>query len=501
MPSIQDATHSVIDQIGAANCTITETAPCTNNLANVRQAGPDEQMTPTLRSLVQEYSEVTGDADSEAINKLITVRQNAAAHTITGGIRHVIADRAYTRMGGVPKNIPGLEENFNQVAKQAIEQVYQDIQKLEEREKRTINQQELQDIIDQYSDKASKALFAETKIDQKLVKLVQSNLYKVIKEVFLSWKSPFNYIYYENQGNTKTNEEVVAKNKANNLFLLSTQINRWRDSSTPFLEQNGIARLQAISSANIDKLQRNLGSLNEQEQAFIKRFLASKFYITHATDAVDKVVTKDSQTLQLYSLQKLLDSDTPCHAASFADAYTLGNIDFVFFSLEASETHNKFGSRFGGVMFRISFDGPAFDVAWLSLTEMLNFPGPKQALRQLCNGLVSRGLSEEGLAQFWGSLIAEFEGERYMPSDLPSRLKCGQYDIVFFGKDMKYGLALNIIKVSRNLEKEVDRKLFLEHDIDQLINGLFRPEVKVPRHFFAKDGTYEKYAIKKGTFS
>ncbi|EHJ4094685.1 hypothetical protein [Escherichia fergusonii] len=62
-------------------------------------------------------------------------------------------------------------------------------------------------------------------------------------------------------------------------------------------------------------------------------------------------------------------------------------------------------------------------------------------------------------------------------------------ETMFIGKDIKTGLVMSLIKPFRNIPDDDKEKLLSINTVDgmnKLTNGIFRPEIKVPRHFFLK---------------
>ncbi|EIW7863755.1 DUF4116 domain-containing protein [Vibrio parahaemolyticus] len=62
---------------------------------------------------------------------------------------------------------------------------------------------------------------------------------------------------------------------------------------------------------------------------------------------------------------------------------------------------------------------------------------------------------------------------------------------MFLAKDFRKGLALSFIKKFRELpNKDRESLLYIEYtcNLNDIINGIYRQEVKVPRHFFLNHG-------------
>lgn len=223
--------------------------------------------------------------------------------------------------------------------------------------------------------------------------------------------------------------------------------------------------LYDISKTNLRRLYKELGSLNDLERQFIEYFLAAPFFATHYTDAP---VKGDNGTVSLFSRQKLVDRDIIFDKghSTLGDILILGNDDFVFFSLEAGTTLKKTSSRFGGTVYRFNFNDSRFcDTAWLSLVEM-HMPQTPYLERYI------EGLTPEEYSRLSQRLLQPLE-------------------IIFAGGDMKVGIALSIVcDVRKNLSSDSQIRLFSNIDdvrINKLVNGFYRPEIKVARHFFSND--------------
>lgn len=220
-----------------------------------------------------------------------------------------------------------------------------------------------------------------------------------------------------------------------------------------------------LSKANMRQLYRSLGTLNQHESDFFARFTESRFFATHTTGAP---VENGQGIVSLFSRDKLIERGIIFNENNSPqeDRELLGNDDFVFFSLEVGETPKKPSSRFGGNMFKFDLDKPSFtSVAWLSLTDM-RFANTPHLNRHI------QGLS-----------CAEY--------DKLSKRELPRFQTVFHGKDMKAGIALSLIKDFRENLSHTSREKLLcystEHDLNRLVNGMYRPEIKVPRHFISDE--------------
>lgn len=229
--------------------------------------------------------------------------------------------------------------------------------------------------------------------------------------------------------------------------------------------------IRALSRANKQKLYTSLAfpALTHEEKEFLHKFLAVSFFATHAT----RVNSPLGSTLELFSRQKLITRNKSFNTSNSPpeDIALLGNDDFVFFSLEVGAAPKKTDSRFGDVCYRVNFRHSIFvDYSWLSLVEMRFAQTP-----EVCRHLM---LPPEDL-----KILSR---RKLFPST----------NIVFFGKDMIIGIALSILKDARLLSKDGQRRILSmlsEDDLNKIVNGFYRPEIKVPRHFFSRD--YERVTL------
>lgn len=227
-----------------------------------------------------------------------------------------------------------------------------------------------------------------------------------------------------------------------------------------------------LSRNNLHGLRKELGRLSEQESSFLDNFFTVPLYATHSTAAP---VKREDGSVALFSRQKLIDRHIIFNTQNSPqeDIKLLGNDDFVFFALEVGKEPKKPSSRFGGTTYRFDFDTPAFkDAAWLSLVEMRFAQTPN--LDRHVDGLDSTE---------YGKL---------------SKQKLQPFETVFSGGDMKAGIGLSIIRDLRKLSPTSNYNLLEsrgEVAINKLVNGLYRPEIKVAKHFFSDN--YMEAAVRK----
>ncbi|HHI5006295.1 TPA: hypothetical protein ACP5TP_004789, partial [Vibrio parahaemolyticus] len=198
---------------------------------------------------------------------------------------------------------------------------------------------------------------------------------------------------------------------------------------------------------------------------FFKKILDQKFAITHATDAN---VINSNKTMTLFSRKKLEERNINFRGglSTSRDVDEFKNDDFVFFSIEPGEGGFKNKSRFGKTVYAVDFDNPSLSqVAWVSLQEQL-ISNCEDTRKHIGN------ISEEAHKKL-------------------SFSKVGIRSNMFLAKDFRKGLALSLIKKFRELpNKDKENLLSVEYtsNLNDIINGIYRPEVKVPRHFFLNHG-------------
>ncbi|HCP8973791.1 DUF4116 domain-containing protein [Escherichia coli] len=298
---------------------------------------------------------------------------------------------------------------------------------------------------------------SKAKIQKKIQSVVNDMIQPVINEKSLLEKQNLasNII-------TKTIRNSVADKAYSHMFSTGKAWKEMEMSST------GIKIMRQLSTDNIRKLYRDLTPLNEKETIFFDRMLKMKFTATHASNAI---ITNENNTMELFSRKKLEQRaiDFEKNHTEADDINEIGNDDFVFFSLEPGEGGKKKRSRFGKYIYTVDFDNPVFtQIAWGSLQD--------QILNQTGNVRTHiKGLSEESY---------NYLSERNIENK----------ETMFIGKDIKTGLVMSLIKLFRNIPDDDKEKLLSINTVDgmnKLINGIFRPEIKVPRHFFSKDvGVY-----------
>lgn len=231
--------------------------------------------------------------------------------------------------------------------------------------------------------------------------------------------------------------------------------------------------IKRLSAENIGGLRNEVNSANlkHYEKDFIRSLIDEPLYITHAAPSSADIKRPDG-TVSLFSRKKLEEKQIAFNAGNTTghDIEMLANDDHVFFSLEAGDQPQKDSSRFGDKLMRFKFDQPKIlNNATLHLVDPLTAIPPSVGSRF---DAIEDYKNEEEAAD----AIEELESRAYTPGGA-----------TFHGAQMKIGLALSIIKVCReSMPDDMSRKLLEGESVNRIINGLFRPTVMIPRHFFDK---------------
>jgi len=291
----------------------------------------------------------------------------------------------------------------------------------------------------------------------------------------------------------KLGEEVADIYNKNDLFKLKEIVREHlTDSEREKLKEilgkhHHDTDIRALSKGNlkllISKINENKQPLLDYEKAFLGRLLNTRFFITHATESSLDIDLKDeegnsikdeegNQILALFSRNKLLEKDDLDFDEKHTEETDLSKVasdDHVFFSLESGEMPQKLKSRFGDRMLRFPFENKAVQAtATLSLVNPME-GGSHNPTSRLKN-------------------LMKFDGV-YDIKQIMQRLEYRTHsaeDTIFHGSDMLMGLGLAIIDACRDhLPAELAQEMLEKEDINNIVNGLFKPEIMVPRHFFA----------------
>lgn len=226
-----------------------------------------------------------------------------------------------------------------------------------------------------------------------------------------------------------------------------------------------------ISSANLSQLRKQLTPLRDYEKSFMDTFLKTRLYATHATRP--GALNEKDGNVALFSRQKLSERgiDFPVGNTEGQDIEDYASDDHVFFSLEAGDKPKKPTSRFGTELLRFDFEHKA-----IQKTGILNLVDP------------ATGLPPPALDRFQAIESHSNADEKSEALENLSALEYTPKESLFHGHQMKSGLALAVIKTCReNLSESIGKKMLAAKngdDINALVNGLFRPSIMVPRHFF-----------------
>ncbi len=248
----------------------------------------------------------------------------------------------------------------------------------------------------------------------------------------------------------------------------------WDGIDVEFEHVNDIfSGVREISDRNIANLKHKLAALSSQERAFFYRSMTEEFYAVHFTNA--DIINPSTGEAEIYSRKKLIE-----RAISFNETNTTqidlmrtGADDFVFFSLETGAEPKKTKSRFGEVGMRFAIDDPVFvSCCWMNLLDF-ETDHNNWDVEKWIPGILT-GLERD----YINSMRKTDKGNT----------------CVFLGSSMKEGLLLSIIDQLREVGEERRNKILEKVasgalDLNNLVNGLFRPQVMVPRHFF---GTPQK---------
>ncbi|MBI6547770.1 hypothetical protein [Xenorhabdus lircayensis] len=231
-----------------------------------------------------------------------------------------------------------------------------------------------------------------------------------------------------------------------------------------------------------DDLRNSLGKFTNEELEFAKSFKSKEFYIVHVSDKylIDNL-NNSKKDLNLYSRVRLEEKKISFNKynSSVKDISRLGNDDYVFFSLEVGIIPKKTKSVFGNYFYRIRYSGDNISLMHSSMVLFDNLM-PKKHLGQpfCCKRLFERlKISDSSKAQFRARKLCR-----------------GKSSFSGFYHSLN-GLLYSIIHVIRELENEDDKKELLsarsDEEINLIINGLFRPEVRVPRMIGFVEGSYQ----------
>jgi hypothetical protein len=210
----------------------------------------------------------------------------------------------------------------------------------------------------------------------------------------------------------------------------------------------------------------------------MSKLFQQPFFATHATTR-DVPVDRPDGSVSLFSRAKLQERDIPfkdVHSTD-TDISEIAGDDQVYFSLECGDEPQKGESRFGDRMMRFALDHPAFvKTGVMTLVDPLLGSPPSATERfDAISGHYRDDMDDE-----------PSEEEREVVARLDNRF-FGADESAFHGPHMLEGLGLNILSTLRDhVPMQVAQTMLYNEDVNRLVNGLFRPQIMVPRHFFAQ---------------
>lgn len=237
--------------------------------------------------------------------------------------------------------------------------------------------------------------------------------------------------------------------------------------------QPGLKEMKQLSAVNLLRLKNQVGELSETERHFLDALNRLPMFATHATNATLEPANypglpEYGKGIRLFSRLNL-----ERRGVRFDENHTtpddrkrLRNDDFVFFSIEIGHSPKKPSSLFGQTMYRFPMAGnPLFkSLAWASLGDMIKPAAPHP------QAIISK-IGKDDLETLRARRI-------------------GGPDLVFLGTaHIREGLGLALIRDLRQLHETSKQALLAfrgEDAINNLVYGMFRPELKVPREFFGR---------------
>jgi hypothetical protein len=283
----------------------------------------------------------------------------------------------------------------------------------------------------------------------------------------------------------------IADQAFDHMFLAGSIWVEYQDALTikGLLKPDEPLTIPRLSSINLSALRKRLAPLDVPERRFLERFLKQDFVATHFTNAsLDQPSKSGENLLSVFSRDKLIAREIGFNQTNTTegDLSQKGDSDYVFFALECTAQPSKSSSRFGAQVYRVPFDSSVFqDASWGALDDLLG------AVDKDAGSHISdlRDLSVMERAGF--SHISERANRDFLEVEAGND--------IFMGKDLLTGAGLTVIGKLRTLHKmEGCEKLADEllasgtpEALNAVLNGILRPEIRVPRHFFSRD--FEKF--------
>ncbi|MEQ1962485.1 hypothetical protein ABLB69_04765 [Xenorhabdus khoisanae] len=237
----------------------------------------------------------------------------------------------------------------------------------------------------------------------------------------------------------------------------------------------GARNLHDYMQDNIEELRHEIqiNPLSNEEKQFTDAFMKKDFFIVHASSA--DLTNNVDNNLLIYSRLRLGGKDIvfPTYHSSVEDRGGLGNDDYIFFSLEVGNSLQKPYSRFGTNFYRVAYkkENIALRHSSMTLIDQIGNESPN-----------SRMINNISLAAH-----SYLDGRQFI-----------RHRVFFSGIDncllgLLYSIILETRKFGERLKEDAKQILSARTDdeINRVINGLFRPEVRVPRMFGATKGDYQ----------
>lgn len=270
--------------------------------------------------------------------------------------------------------------------------------------------------------------------------------------------------------------------RANSSYRLLKGGTVWKRSGLMQGDSNSIAQFQSISTANIRRLTRDLGQLAPEELLFVQAFVEAPSQITHYTNS-DAEILRSGVIYSYVNLDRLKGDSFVSSHSELGDISQLGNHNNVFFRYELIHDRSK-RSRFGETQFIFDANSTSLYLSgWVSVHDML-----QTSIKPiLYKGKVIR------TSQY--DCYSEVLKMRYSNTNIQSSLPTK--DQVFYGADIKCGLALMIVRELRMIggdyyaDKIADISL---QGMNTLLSELFRVEAKIPGAVYLTNVSFEYFA-------
>ncbi|UXU85269.1 RHS repeat-associated core domain-containing protein [Burkholderia sp. S-53] len=238
-------------------------------------------------------------------------------------------------------------------------------------------------------------------------------------------------------------------------------------------------RYTATNLEYINRLFLNEG-LDATEAAFAEKLKSQDFYAVHATNAFPLMSLDGVGLLSREMLQRKSEPFDQTHTPDL-DLKRIAGDKFVYFSLEIGSWLSKPKSRFGKYAYRFNIDEhPIFASGMISLFDPGTHAAPLDPRGHL------EQLSEEAEYSIAHRSIGTRTQNIYA---LNSKQGRSASNVIY------QALVANLISESRKLP-DLDRMRILHsrspESLNKVINAFYRPQILVPRHFYAPAGSYQR---------